>query len=320
MTSDTSQEGRRDTGARSLDAALGELALARAADLARTGRYAEAERVLEEISPGDEHAAAQLDLLARIRVQQGRIADAEVLWSRLLELAPGFEGGEAALRRLRRLRRRPIWLGWALPALAAVMVAAGIAIPVWIVSNDIDDVRTAVVSEVEESSARDRAHADRLAGLASGGGSPRSVATTRAVRAAVQSPDVDARVDEREIVVTFRRGLFSRGTELRAPAGALLARLGRRLEPFARQIRITVIGYTDSLRPGAGGAYADNVSLGSARATTVAEFMRTRAGLPSGIFTVRSAGTGPSPPYSNDLPKHRARNRTAVVAISLTGP
>ena len=91
-----------------LDALLMHIALAQATDLARAGRYLQAESILSEWSRSQEPVPAALDLLARIRAQQGRLAEAEVLWTQALQLDPGNEVYSAGLRRIGALRRRPL--------------------------------------------------------------------------------------------------------------------------------------------------------------------------------------------------------------------
>jgi Flp pilus assembly protein TadD len=87
-----------------------QVCLHRAAELARSGRFQEAETALSEITPPDEQRPAVLDLLARIRAQQGRLREAEALWTRANALQPENEAYRAALQRQSMLQRRPLWL------------------------------------------------------------------------------------------------------------------------------------------------------------------------------------------------------------------
>jgi len=70
---------------------------ARAAELARSQRYLEAEAIL---SPHGRIPAAPkvLDLLARISAQQGQYARARQLWSTALEITPGNADYERAVQ------------------------------------------------------------------------------------------------------------------------------------------------------------------------------------------------------------------------------
>jgi hypothetical protein len=109
---------------------LGGSVLAKAAALARAGRHTEAEHALEDLKGAESADPVVLDLLARIRAQQGRLAEAETLWSRALKLAPENGGIALALetvRRLQRTRNRP---GWVVPAVWLILFVVAFAL-VW---------------------------------------------------------------------------------------------------------------------------------------------------------------------------------------------
>lgn len=77
-----------------------QLELAQATELARAGRYAEAETVLTDLLNARELPAA-LDLQARIHAQQGRLSKARECWKRALQLDPGNDAYAAGLLRLK---------------------------------------------------------------------------------------------------------------------------------------------------------------------------------------------------------------------------
>jgi tetratricopeptide (TPR) repeat protein len=85
--------------------ALTELALREANVLARAGEYSEAERIIAALPDEQRATATALDLLARIQAQQGRFAEAEAFWQRVLELEPGSAAARRALERCARMRR-----------------------------------------------------------------------------------------------------------------------------------------------------------------------------------------------------------------------
>lgn len=85
----------------SLEDLLKQLVLDQATDLARAGRYTEAERLLAENAHDQEIMPAALDLHARICAQQGRYREAHVFWTRALQLDPTNEAYIAGLLRLR---------------------------------------------------------------------------------------------------------------------------------------------------------------------------------------------------------------------------
>lgn len=86
----------------SLEDLLKQLVLAQATDLARAGRYAEAERLLAENVRDQEMMPATLDLRARICAQQRRFQQAHVLWTHALQLDPKNDAYIAGLLRLRQ--------------------------------------------------------------------------------------------------------------------------------------------------------------------------------------------------------------------------
>jgi Uma2 family endonuclease len=84
-----------------LDDVLKLLVLARATELARAGRYAEAESLLKASIPDLETMPAALDLLARIYAQQRRFQDAYTFWTRALQLDATNVAYQAGLARLK---------------------------------------------------------------------------------------------------------------------------------------------------------------------------------------------------------------------------
>jgi hypothetical protein len=95
----------RDDGAladRSISHLLTQVALSRAAELARRGSYRGAEMILGQLLPGDS-GPAPLDLLARIRAQQGCYPEAKALWTRVLEILPTDAAASAGLARIAQI-------------------------------------------------------------------------------------------------------------------------------------------------------------------------------------------------------------------------
>jgi nucleoid-associated protein YgaU len=127
-------------------AALGVLrqaVVARAAQLARRGRYPEAEQVLLGSTAGRDASPAALDLLARIRAQQGRFADAERLWSRATELDPANQTYAAGLRLAAGKRR-----GAARPAVRWAVAAGVLVVLVLFVTTQFGRLEGAIAGTV----------------------------------------------------------------------------------------------------------------------------------------------------------------------------
>lgn len=94
----------RDQDAAGAQALAGEIRLARAASLARAGQYEQAAALLVGYD-----GAAMLDLLGRIRAQQGRMAEARELWSRAVRQEPGNPTYRAARDRVLAARSARAW-------------------------------------------------------------------------------------------------------------------------------------------------------------------------------------------------------------------
>ncbi|MFC0037400.1 OmpA family protein [Actinomadura rayongensis] len=271
-----------------------EVALAQATRLARAGRLAEARDLLEQAFPDGERTAPVLDLLARVRAQQGDLDAADRHWAEAERLAPGDPDVIAARARVAALRgRRVTRFGW--PAAAGIalvlaLVAGGGAFAVTRAS-DSDPVAVAPAAPPPPPS------------LASG--SPLDALDLRV-------PGVRVVRQAGELSVTFRRGLFDKGATLSPRGRAVLAALGRRLRPEADRLRVSIIGHTD----GAGGDYTANAELGSVRAAVVREALRASAGIPTSRFAVSSLG-GELRPFKGAAGD--ARNRTVTLRISATG-
>lgn len=77
------EQWRHETRA-ALDECFDQIRFARAAELARSGRYVEAEGVLSPNGHPSE-APRDLDLLARIAAQQARLSDTRRLWEAALQ-------------------------------------------------------------------------------------------------------------------------------------------------------------------------------------------------------------------------------------------
>lgn len=88
----------------SVQALVSQIALAQATELARAGKYVKAERLLNEMAQDATISSNALDLLARIRAQQGRFKEAETLWMQVLQREPSNRQAQAALHQVRHGR------------------------------------------------------------------------------------------------------------------------------------------------------------------------------------------------------------------------
>jgi flagellar motor protein MotB len=227
-------------------ALLRRLTMARAATLARAKRYDDAAELL---ASGTDRTASELDLLARVRAQQGRVVEAEALWTEARKLEPEDERIAAALRRLRAARRgqtfRPVI------TLAAVVVAFGL-------------------------------------GMMLRGREPVPVPPPPIRRLPLESPGVEVRRTGDTLSVVFARPLFAGGTQLTAEGGESLTQLGRKLEVRPGPIRIVVRGVTDDVPVAQTSRFRDNDDLALARATAAVQHLVATTRLPAASFAIQS--------------------------------
>jgi flagellar motor protein MotB len=293
-------------GAAALLRAAREVTLAQARTLARHGRHAEAEDLLRALDPD----AVTLDLLARIRAQQGDLDEADRCWAEAERLAPGTAEFAAARARIAAIRA-----GGARGPVAAGTPARRVGVPL------VALVMLALLIDIRFGGGAPEPAAPATAPVtvpASPSPSPTADAAATLDGLDLQVPGVRVRRSPGEISVAFRRGLFRRDAVLSADGRAVLAALGARLRPAAGRLEVTVIGHTDASPLRAGGEYAGNMELGLARAAVAREVLREASGVPTARISVASLG-GALPPYRGAGADAAARNRTVTLRISATG-
>jgi hypothetical protein len=109
-----------------LDECFEQIRFARAAELARSGRYLEAEGLLSPNGHCSE-VPRDLDLLARIAVHQGHISDARRLWELALQKDPQNSSYKACIERLAEPRRIRISFDAVLIWIVCIAIAFGVA-------------------------------------------------------------------------------------------------------------------------------------------------------------------------------------------------
>ncbi|MFI0366699.1 OmpA family protein [Actinomadura sp. 1N219] len=279
--------------------AVREVTVAQARALARAGRYAEAEELLD-----GEHGPVVLDLKARMYAQQGRLDEADRCWAEVAALSPGDPGAAEGRRRIAQIRaaasprrfvlaRSVFRLGTAAVILLAFVMLADI----W---QDRDEPATPAPVPSSRPATTPTPSTDPIAALK------------------LKGPGLHAVHRTGEIEVTFDRGLFRRDATLTPRGRAVLANLGRQLRPYADQLSVTVIGHTDNRAVHPGGGYASNAELGMLRATVVREVLRSSARIPTAQFSI-STLAGLLPPHPGDGASRDPRNRTVSVRISAAG-
>lgn len=276
---------------------LSKALLPKAAELARAGKYLEAECLLEHLIQEGNELPAIFDLMARIRAQQGRLLEAQSYWADAIQLSNSKDIYRAAIKRIEHLQTRPLWIGkirqliLGLVILLCLILITGVTIPL------VRKIR--IPDHPEIGSIKETAVTP--------------VKTPPQININIQGVMVKSKDDYLEI--TFNNGLFSRKTELNQEAKAILDLLAEELRPYEGKIQVNVEGHTDNLPILNGWIFRDNVSLGMQRAVTVIEYLRLKGQLPAKMFKASSVGELHSL-YPNDTPDNRMRNRTVVIRIT----
>lgn len=277
---------------------LSKALLPKAAELARAGKYLEAECLLEHLIQEGNELPAIFDLMARIRAQQGRLLEAQSYWADAIQLSNSKDIYRTALKRIEHLQTGPPWIGRIRQLILGLAILSCLFLITGVTITLLEKIRIPD-------------HSEKV-------GSARETAITPAktppqMNINIQGTMVKSKEDYLEI--TFMNGLFSRKTELNQEAKVILDLLAEELRPYEGKIQVNVEGHTDNLPILNGWIFRDNVSLGMQRAVTVIEYLRLKGQLPAKMFKASSVGELHSL-YPNDTPENQMRNRTVVIRIT----
>lgn len=311
-TSLTTDGARTHAKEGAASALLRQLTLSRAREMARAGRYREAEQLLAAPDAGADSAPESLDLRARICAQEGRFAEAEKLWTRACQLEPANAAYSNALRRAAALRHHPLRRRIVVPLIICFSIVA--------VVFAVRRFRTQPAQIPQEALARGT-DAQRLAQAETLGGQPQQAPASNPTASAAGLEvrlDVAGTTQEKTsdaLLVRFDEGLFARGTALKADARERLAQLGLQLKPYSDAVTIEIIGLTDDLPVPRNSRYKDNIVLGMERARVIYDYLRTSAGLGEQTMVIGSLGERQA---SGSDAEHgeRARRRTVLLRIN----
>jgi flagellar motor protein MotB len=286
-----------------------ELAVARAAELARSGDHAGALAALAA-APGPP-SVGRLDLTARIHAQLGAYDTADSAWQRAARL--GEEGAFRAERdrvAAERSRRRR---GSGGPPLAALFaVALAVTLTVLVVRSPASRDEATALADIRAQ----QADIVRSLGELEANQQVRPPSAWEdliPVQADLsRQPALDVRAEPGKLVVAFPDSPFGgAGAQLSPEGDAALDELGRRLAPHTGRIAVRVVGHTDEVLPRPGGPFADNESLALARALAAARRLADATGQPLESIAVAAAGADRAP-----FPNTSARaNRTITIEM-----
>jgi flagellar motor protein MotB len=295
-----------------------ELAVARAAELARSGDRDGALAALAA-APGPP-TVGRLDLTARIHAQLGQYDAADAAWAQAAAL-----GGDGAFRAERDRvaaersgrTRRP--RGKLLPILAAVVAAVLVAAAVQILvlpspEPDGEQGQGGGLSGIQAQQSEIMRRLDQIEGAVA----PEDVLAP--VEADLSSPPgFLVRADGATLITAFPDSPFGgAGAQLSPEGDSAIAELGRRLAPHIDRIDIRVVGHTDDTQLRSGAEFADNESLALARALAAARRLAEATGQPLESIAVAAAGADRAP-FPNTSPESRSSNRTVTIEI-VPGP
>ncbi|MGK5740042.1 hypothetical protein [Micromonospora sp. URMC 103] len=299
-----------------------DLAVSRAAAAARRGELEAAANVLTGLAAQEDPAA--LDLLARVRAQQGRWHDADECWARVQAVDPEHAGAAEGRRAVAGIlagkrRPRPVAQPARVAVLGGVLAAAALAGGAVAVDGG-DPVRpgsTAPAAAAPSPAGIDdaeRRRAEELARQVAQAEAERAAAAQRltarldGIAARLTMPGVVVKRRAGTVEVYFREGLFSRDARLTDDGAVLLADVGRRLGRLD-DVSITVVGHSV---PVPGGRTSGGTGTALSRAQVAARELAEASDLPLTAFTLRSADQSQRP-FAQET-----RNRTASLVLAPT--
>ncbi|MGI5151990.1 tetratricopeptide repeat protein [Plantactinospora sp. CA-294935] len=300
--------------------ALGtDLAVSRATAAARRGDLDGAAQILAALESDE---PVTLDLLARIRAQQGRWREADECWATVQAIDPGHEGAAAGRRAVAAIlagdrRPRPVAPPVRLAAAGAVVTVALAAGTVVVLSSLPASPPTKPAASTgtptPDTAALDaeRRRAAELQGRLQQIEADRAAAAQAlsarldAIARGVTLPGVVVKRRPDTVEVYFRKGLFSRDAWLTTNGAEMLAVVGRRLPDL--DVAVTVVGHSV---PVPGGRTSGGSGTALTRARVAARELAEAGDLPLTAFTLRSADQSQGPF------REPARNRTASLVLT----
>jgi outer membrane protein OmpA-like peptidoglycan-associated protein len=276
------------------------LEFTRANELARRGKLIGAESLVTDVLLDPKYVKVATDLLARIRVQQGRLIEAQKLWMDLIRLNANDDRSKRAVVATKKLIDWGQWYGISrilLVLACGVVLIAGVTMAA---RNHIRGIRTSAGETVHASMG------NPLSGT--------SASQTKVLDLGLNVPGAVVREGEAEDEVNFESGLFTEGTILRPAAARILEDLARQLGPNSERIEVIVEGHTDCLPVFKGSRFRDNFDLADARAEVVSLFL-IRFGRISARHIFLQSGT--PAPFPNEAVDGETRNRTVGLRIRI---
>ncbi len=318
---------------------LRESELAECTRLAYEGKYKEAEvKLIQLAKKNPDHAI--LDLLARVRIQQGDLIQAELLWRQALEYQPGCKECLSAIEEVHQLRALKIdpkkrvesemrrtftWIvGFLLVGLLIILAFQvqganrDSTSQLATLNSNVADIGSLVVALPTDNSAEVLAQIqtsnELIYGLATQVFLPTSTpfipASLSDIAPAINLEEVEGittRIEGNALIVTFNSSLFKYETLFTDPGKETLTQVGNLLRPYSGQISVDVAGFVDI-------SETSRTDLNLLRATTVITYLQDTIPLPQSDFRIISS-EGLGAPFDNNIPDERLKNRTVILII-----
>jgi flagellar motor protein MotB len=291
-----------ETGASSAIDLLSQAILPKVAELARAGKYQEAEGLLQHLLQEGAAIPALFELLAKILAQQGRLMEAQTYWVEALNCDRANEYYRAALKCVEHLQSHPAWTrkigGW----LLRLGLVCGVILLIWAARPYFHSIKIPHLNPLQTVKKIVPQHQT-------------VIPSAKPPKVAVNIPGVLTHEQANQVIITFESGLFLHGAELLPEAKIMLYQLAEQLQSCQGQIRVQVEGHTDNVPIFNKFLYQDNVSLGLHRAVAVVEYLRLQGQFPAEMFTACALGELQAL-YPNDTKPNQLRNRTVVIRIT----
>ena len=341
-----------------LEPYLAQLVLVKAAELARAGQYQEAEDLISGLQEGKDSPVV-LDLLARMRAQQGRWLEAETFWKQALQQDPTNPAYLEGLQYIQRTRRpsrlsrffSPTFLLLILSLVVLLLVAQGVKRLV-ILENGLQDVSQEVGSvkgvlsqpqptlviptqvvqsfPVEElATLRQEVQDDNRLSQVGLESLQKQVGEIQVSQAEILSslkptpnaaPEITLAVPGVQLLVQDDHWVIQFEEGL-FPYGWALSQPARQtLDDLSLQLK-PLVGKVEISIVGfkSSDEQDEYFDLGLMRAVVVLDYLESSGQLPADLFRIQPQGDTP-PPFSNDTVANRGRNRTVIMILQVKSP
>lgn len=298
-----------------LDEFLLQLKISEALTFAHKGKFSSADQLFSEIIRDHGENPILLDMQARSFAQQGRISEAESLWKKALLFDPDNMQYQNALRRIYDIQKRSGNLSYYFHLLSSFTI---IIISIIVIILLTSFVKNAVksFSNIKNAQEKQTVILERLDNFQHSVQDYKTSASNNIPPIIeINIAGINTKSEGNNLIVTFEKGLFDEGAKLKPEAKNILTEFGTYLEPYASRIYINIYGCTDNIPMPEKQIYSDNIALGKARASKVFELFRETTNLPSDKILIGSYGEY-LPPFSNNTPEGREKNRTVVIRIA----